>query len=230
MLRHSPVPALLPSQIIAHAATSSMTEQPSFYIILCGGRDGQSTVGLNKCIFSSSAAADFRGDAAYPGDSRSKSTGRADACRADARRADARRADARRAVARRAVARRTVARRAEARRAGARRADARRADARRADARRAVARRPPLLILSALPISSASAAPGGGRVSGPAALPQRRSRQILAGGRPSQGVSPSTCCRAVDGGPGARAHGTARTDAHLCRAHGTARRDAHLRD
>lgn len=195
MLRHSPVPALLPSQIIAHAATSSMTEQPSFYIILCGGRDGQSTVGLNKCIFSSSAAADFRGDAAYPGDSRSKSTGRADACRADARRADARRADARRA-----------------------------------DARRAVARRPPLLILSALPISSASAAPGGGRVSGPAALPQRRSRQILAGGRPSQGVSPSTCCRAVDGGPGARAHGTARTDAHLCRAHGTARRDAHLRD
>lgn len=36
---------------MAHAATSKLTEQPSFYIILCGGREGENKVGDHECTF-----------------------------------------------------------------------------------------------------------------------------------------------------------------------------------
>ncbi len=34
-----------------HAAVSDLTEQPSFYMILCGGREGENKVGTDKCIY-----------------------------------------------------------------------------------------------------------------------------------------------------------------------------------
>jgi len=52
---------------VAHAAGSEMTEQPSFYVILCGGKEGRNVVGKDKCIFHASnvgvnSEADGRGE------------------------------------------------------------------------------------------------------------------------------------------------------------------------
>ncbi|EGD73448.1 hypothetical protein PTSG_05152 [Salpingoeca rosetta] len=50
-VRSTPVTIAAMQQIVAHAASSTMTEQPSFYIVLCGGKEGTTTVGDNKCHY-----------------------------------------------------------------------------------------------------------------------------------------------------------------------------------
>eukprot|EP00043_Microstomoeca_roanoka_P014979 m.149237 g.149237 ORF g.149237 m.149237 type:complete len:754 (-) comp16155_c1_seq1:177-2438(-) len=50
-VRSTPVTIAAMQQIVAHAASSTMTEQPSFYIILCGGKEGANVVGDNKCHY-----------------------------------------------------------------------------------------------------------------------------------------------------------------------------------
>lgn len=43
--------------IVHHAAISKFTEQPSFYMVLCGGREGTLRVGDNKCSWRPASAA-----------------------------------------------------------------------------------------------------------------------------------------------------------------------------
>eukprot|EP00049_Salpingoeca_infusionum_P015209 m.292234 g.292234 ORF g.292234 m.292234 type:complete len:734 (-) comp15837_c0_seq5:572-2773(-) len=52
-VRSTPLTIDAMEKIVSHAAASSMTEQPSFYIILCGGREGTTVVGDNKCHYRS---------------------------------------------------------------------------------------------------------------------------------------------------------------------------------
>eukprot|EP00052_Salpingoeca_macrocollata_P017587 m.143482 g.143482 ORF g.143482 m.143482 type:complete len:775 (-) comp20434_c0_seq2:60-2384(-) len=50
-VRSTPVTVKAMQSIVAHAATSRLTEQPSFYIILCGGKEGANVVGPDKCRY-----------------------------------------------------------------------------------------------------------------------------------------------------------------------------------
>ncbi|EDQ92757.1 uncharacterized protein MONBRDRAFT_4746 [Monosiga brevicollis MX1] len=50
-VRATPMAIVAMEQVVAHAATSTMTEQPSFYIILCGGKEGATTQGDDKCLY-----------------------------------------------------------------------------------------------------------------------------------------------------------------------------------
>eukprot|EP00053_Salpingoeca_punica_P009097 m.81418 g.81418 ORF g.81418 m.81418 type:complete len:764 (-) comp14876_c0_seq3:854-3145(-) len=54
-VRSTPGTIAAMESIVAHAATSKLTEQPSFYIILCGGKEGTNTAGPNKCIYTPDA-------------------------------------------------------------------------------------------------------------------------------------------------------------------------------
>eukprot|EP00055_Hartaetosiga_balthica_P011981 m.56418 g.56418 ORF g.56418 m.56418 type:complete len:724 (-) comp7798_c0_seq3:3104-5275(-) len=51
-VRSTPVTLAAMEEIIAHAEGSTMTEQPSFYVILCGGMDGDNTIGADQCKYS----------------------------------------------------------------------------------------------------------------------------------------------------------------------------------
>ena len=42
--------------IVNHAMTSGKTEQPSFYIILCGGKSGETKIGADHCQYQSNAS------------------------------------------------------------------------------------------------------------------------------------------------------------------------------
>ena len=57
-VRSTPTTVAAMESIVAHAATSTLTEQPSFYIILCGGREGANKKGTDKCIYTPAPAAD----------------------------------------------------------------------------------------------------------------------------------------------------------------------------
>lgn len=55
-VRSNPATIFAMEEIVTHAATSTMTEQPSFYYVLCGGRDGTNKVGSNRCHYEASGA------------------------------------------------------------------------------------------------------------------------------------------------------------------------------
>jgi hypothetical protein len=50
-VRSNPKTILAFDAIVAHAQNSSMTEQPSFYIVLCGGKQGANIKGDNSCVY-----------------------------------------------------------------------------------------------------------------------------------------------------------------------------------
>eukprot|EP00045_Choanoeca_perplexa_P012107 m.130774 g.130774 ORF g.130774 m.130774 type:complete len:716 (+) comp15888_c0_seq4:182-2329(+) len=50
-VRSTPLTIVAMEQIVAHAASSRLTEQPSFYIILCGGKGGETAVGDDRCTY-----------------------------------------------------------------------------------------------------------------------------------------------------------------------------------
>lgn len=49
--RSTPLTLAAFEAIVAHARSSSLSEQPSFYIVLCGGKDGANVRGENSCVF-----------------------------------------------------------------------------------------------------------------------------------------------------------------------------------
>jgi hypothetical protein len=49
--RATPVVVAAFEAIVAHAAASSLTEQPSFYIVLCAGKDGDARIGDSHCQY-----------------------------------------------------------------------------------------------------------------------------------------------------------------------------------
>ncbi len=56
-VRSTPLTIAAFEAIVNHARSSSMTEQPSFYIVLCGGKDGVNTKGDSACIYHADSAA-----------------------------------------------------------------------------------------------------------------------------------------------------------------------------
>eukprot|EP00730_Choanoeca_flexa_P013016 TRINITY_DN4884_c0_g1_i1.p1 TRINITY_DN4884_c0_g1~~TRINITY_DN4884_c0_g1_i1.p1 ORF type:complete len:412 (+),score=79.74 TRINITY_DN4884_c0_g1_i1:3-1238(+) len=50
-VRSTPTTIVAMEQIVAHAAASRLTEQPSFYIILCGGKNGADAIGDDRCTY-----------------------------------------------------------------------------------------------------------------------------------------------------------------------------------
>ena len=50
-IRSSPIAISALEAIVQHASESHLTEQPSFYIVLCGGRGGNTKVGDDGCIY-----------------------------------------------------------------------------------------------------------------------------------------------------------------------------------
>ena len=50
-VRSTPATLAAFEAIVGHARSSSMSEQPSFYIVLCGGKDGINAKGENMCVF-----------------------------------------------------------------------------------------------------------------------------------------------------------------------------------
>mmetsp|Transcript_21205 Transcript_21205/g.55302 ORF Transcript_21205/g.55302 Transcript_21205/m.55302 type:complete len:734 (+) Transcript_21205:388-2589(+) len=50
-IRSSPIAIAGLEAVVHHAANSRLTEQPSFYLVLCGGKDGKFKNGDDACIF-----------------------------------------------------------------------------------------------------------------------------------------------------------------------------------
>eukprot|EP00041_Stephanoeca_diplocostata_P009918 m.156830 g.156830 ORF g.156830 m.156830 type:complete len:742 (+) comp17950_c0_seq8:272-2497(+) len=50
-IRSSPIAIAALEAIVVHAASSRLTEQPSFYMVLCGGKEGRLKEGDNACIY-----------------------------------------------------------------------------------------------------------------------------------------------------------------------------------
>ena len=50
-VRSNPVTVRAMEEIVAHAQTSKLTEQPSFYVVLCGGKQGEWTEGPDACVY-----------------------------------------------------------------------------------------------------------------------------------------------------------------------------------
>ncbi len=53
-VRSTPVAIAAMKDIVAHAYKSKTTEQPSFYVVLCGGEQGLLAYGGTKCLYTSS--------------------------------------------------------------------------------------------------------------------------------------------------------------------------------
>lgn len=56
--RATPVTIAAFDAIVAHARASHMSEQPSFYIVLCGGKEGVNVRGGSQCVFRPSSDVD----------------------------------------------------------------------------------------------------------------------------------------------------------------------------
>jgi hypothetical protein len=52
-VRSTPVTIAAMNEIVEHASKSSTSEQPSFYMILCGGENGVRIIGKDKCLYMS---------------------------------------------------------------------------------------------------------------------------------------------------------------------------------
>ena len=50
-VRSNPSTIAAMEQIVMHAAASRLTEQPSFYMVLCGGKEGTHRQGTTRCIY-----------------------------------------------------------------------------------------------------------------------------------------------------------------------------------
>lgn len=50
-VRSRPLATAAMEQVVLHAAESKLTEQPSFYKVLCGGVQGQFRIGHNRCVY-----------------------------------------------------------------------------------------------------------------------------------------------------------------------------------
>ena len=56
-VRSSPETVAAVEQIVLHAAASTLTEQPSFYMVLCGGKEGKYKRGDSECLYPGPAGA-----------------------------------------------------------------------------------------------------------------------------------------------------------------------------